>query len=263
MINSLREKIAHVKMQCKRDFGEIDSSVKFVDNADISRKLRIDISNMTAEREWIAPDETAVPLGESNAQTVTNKTLDSDLNTLLNVRDVNVAADAGIDCTKLGDGSVSNVEFSYLNGLTGPIQNQLIATTVMNDRQMVLATDLISTVSSTWIDVPDMTLTTHDFGAAGCYMIKFNAKVTTSSSSHEAEARVVIGGVAKAGSEMSWVGAPDNTEDYVPFPLEWMEENVPAGTVIKIQFRAVDTSTTVYVQNRKLIIDGVPQATLV
>lgn len=66
-------------------------------------------------------------LTETGAQVVQNKTIDADLNTLSNIDNADIKAGAAIDASKLADGSVSNTEFQYLNGVTSGIQGQLDA----------------------------------------------------------------------------------------------------------------------------------------
>lgn len=73
--------------------------------------------------EWITL------VDESSAQTLEQKTIDADLNTITNIENENIKAGAGIDVTKLHDGSIDNTEFGYLNGVTSNIQDQL------NDKQ--------------------------------------------------------------------------------------------------------------------------------
>lgn len=71
---------------------------------------------------------TASPvLTESHTATVTNKTIDADSNTITNIENADIKANAAIDATKIADGSVSNTEFQYLDGLTGNIQDQIDA----------------------------------------------------------------------------------------------------------------------------------------
>ncbi len=67
---------------------------------------------------------------EAATQTLTNKTLtsatiDADLSTITNIDDSNIKAAAAIDAAKIADGTVSNAEFQYLNGVTSGIQAQL------------------------------------------------------------------------------------------------------------------------------------------
>lgn len=59
----------------------------------------------------------------SLAQTLTNKTIDADNNTVSNIGDEEMKA--GVDAAKIANGTVSNTEFQYLNGATSAIQTQL------------------------------------------------------------------------------------------------------------------------------------------
>ena len=62
-------------------------------------------------------------VGLTAAQTITNKTIDADNNTVSNIGDEELKA--GIDAAKIADGSVSNTEFQYVNGVTSAIQTQI------------------------------------------------------------------------------------------------------------------------------------------
>lgn len=64
-------------------------------------------------------------VGTSDSQSLTNKTIDADLNTISNIDNNEIKAGAAIDATKIADGSVDNTEFQYLNGVTSAIQTQL------------------------------------------------------------------------------------------------------------------------------------------
>lgn len=64
-------------------------------------------------------------LKESTTQTITNKTIDADSNTITNIDNSDIKAGAAIDAFKIADGSVSNAEFQRLNGVTSDIQTQL------------------------------------------------------------------------------------------------------------------------------------------
>ena len=71
---------------------------------------------------------------ESSAQTVTNKSIDADNNTITNIDNDEIKAGAGIDVTKLHDGSVDNTEFGYLDGVTSSIQTQLDAKQELSEK---------------------------------------------------------------------------------------------------------------------------------
>ncbi len=64
-------------------------------------------------------------VGTSDSQTLTNKIINAANNTITNITNTEIQAAAAIDTTKLADGSISNTEFQYLNGLTSNIQTQL------------------------------------------------------------------------------------------------------------------------------------------
>jgi hypothetical protein len=66
-------------------------------------------------------------VGDTDTQTITNKSIDSDNNTITNIVDADIKAAAAIDATKIGNGDVDNTELSRLNGLTGDVQTQLDA----------------------------------------------------------------------------------------------------------------------------------------
>lgn len=58
-------------------------------------------------------------------QTLTNKTIDADANTITNIDNADIKTGAAIDAAKIADGSVSSTEFQYLSGVTSDIQTQL------------------------------------------------------------------------------------------------------------------------------------------
>ena len=59
----------------------------------------------------------------SGTETLTNKTIDADNNTITNIGDSELSS--GISATKIGNGDVDNTELSYLNGVTSAIQTQI------------------------------------------------------------------------------------------------------------------------------------------
>lgn len=66
-------------------------------------------------------------VGTSATQTLTNKSIDADSNTIINIDNNEIKASAGIDVSKLADGSMSNTEFQYLSTVTSNVQDQLNA----------------------------------------------------------------------------------------------------------------------------------------
>lgn len=81
----------------------------------------------TANRTVTLPDVSETLTTASTTDTFTNKTFDADAtgNVLSNVDNANIKAGAAIDAAKIADGSVSNAEFQFLDGVTSNIQTQL------------------------------------------------------------------------------------------------------------------------------------------
>ena len=65
----------------------------------------------------------------SSTTVLTNKSIDSDNNTITNIVNADIKTAAAIDATKIANGTVNNTEFQYLNGVTSEIQTQLDAKT--------------------------------------------------------------------------------------------------------------------------------------
>mgnify|MGYP001163753613 CR=1 FL=1 len=70
-------------------------------------------------------DSQAHSVTPSSTTTFTNKSIDSDTNTITNIVNADIKASAAIDASKIADGSVSDAEFQRLDGLTSDIQTQL------------------------------------------------------------------------------------------------------------------------------------------
>ena len=60
----------------------------------------------------------------ASVDTLTNKSIDADTNTITNIDNNDIKASAGIDASKIANGDVSNTEFQYLDGVTSGIQTQ-------------------------------------------------------------------------------------------------------------------------------------------
>jgi hypothetical protein len=110
--------------------------------------LTVTTSVTDADNEWIGLDGSgdgsstnsykainfsnfadAISADQNNANDdsaiLTNKKIDADYNTISNIANSEIKTAAGIDASKIADGSVSNTEFQYLDGVTSNIQDQI------------------------------------------------------------------------------------------------------------------------------------------
>lgn len=99
------------KMVVLNGAGAGAAVIDVLDSIDLGTNSRINGGQF-----GITADETA---------TFTNKTIDSDSNTITNIADADIKSAAAIDATKIGDGSVNNTEFGYISTLSSNAQTQL------------------------------------------------------------------------------------------------------------------------------------------
>jgi hypothetical protein len=64
-------------------------------------------------------------IDENTVQAVENKAIDADNNMITNIDNNEIKALAGIEATKIADGSVTDAEFQYIGGLTSDAQTQI------------------------------------------------------------------------------------------------------------------------------------------
>jgi len=79
----------------------------------------------------------------TGTQILTNKSIDSDNNTITNIVDADIKAAAAIDATKIADGSVTSTEFQFINSLSSNAQTQLDAKQATIDSSNRLNANLI------------------------------------------------------------------------------------------------------------------------
>src|SRR3972149_9639792 len=79
-------------------------------------------SGLTALRTYVFPDSSGTVVLHNSTQTISNKALDADSNSITNIDDSEIKSNAGIDVTKLSIGIVDDTEFDRLDGIGGNIQ---------------------------------------------------------------------------------------------------------------------------------------------
>ena len=133
-------------------------------------------------------------------------------------------------------------------------QNSLSAV----DKQKVLATSSVSTTSTSFIDMPGMSLTTKDLGTTdGCYHIFFSADMRVSSGSNDKfEIRILVAGSTVVTALMS---RGDDDDAYSAEAVIHLETGVLNISEIKIQWRKVSGST-LRAKRRELSVFGITTA---
>ncbi len=111
-----------------------DSTTYFQDNLDNTKRMQLEISSVATATTRILtiPDADITIVGTNTNQILTNKTLDSDLNTITNISNSDIRSAAAIDATKISDGTVSNAEFQQLNGITSSVAGVSDIQTLIN-----------------------------------------------------------------------------------------------------------------------------------
>lgn len=129
------------------DFKKLVKGIVVKNDADQSKQLQVEVSTssttstktilqaeQSANRTVKLPDASTTLIGADNTATLTNKTFDADGtgNVLSNIDDGNIKAAAGIDASKIADGSVSNAEFQRLGAVTSAVVGETDTQTLSN-----------------------------------------------------------------------------------------------------------------------------------
>jgi hypothetical protein len=91
----------------------------------INQFIQFSGSGLTTLRTYVFPDSDGTVVLEDFSQTLSQKSIDADSNTISNIDDDEIKSNAGIDVTKLSSGIINNTEFDSLDGVTSDIQAQL------------------------------------------------------------------------------------------------------------------------------------------
>ena len=91
----------------------------------INQFIQFSGSGLTALRTYVFPDSSGTVVLHNATQTISNKILDANSNSLTNIDDNEIKSNAAINVTKLSSGTIDNTEFDYLDGTISNIQAQL------------------------------------------------------------------------------------------------------------------------------------------
>lgn len=96
-----------------------DNAFTIQDNADNTKQLQFQASNITTgtTRTLTSPDANTTLVGTDATQTLTNKNIDSDNNTITNIVDADIKAFAAIDRTKIAAGTPDYVVINSAFGI--------------------------------------------------------------------------------------------------------------------------------------------------
>jgi len=127
---------------------------------------------------------------------------------------------------------------------------------VTQDSQKATAGDTVSTTSTSWVDVPNMTLTTNNSGSKG-YEIHFICTWAQSKNGHFSNFRIVADGVETSVRRLTNPSGGSVAQAPFVCAMHWLV-NLGNAKVVKVQYYT-DPSTgtpTIEVSNRSLIIRG-------
>ena len=102
---------------------DVVNSFRFEGSTADDYETNLTVVDPTADRTITLPNATGTVSLLDNTETLTNKTIDADNNTITNIGDDELSS--GISAIKIGNGDVDNTELSYLNGVTSSIQTQI------------------------------------------------------------------------------------------------------------------------------------------
>ena len=160
----------------------------------------------------------------------------------------------GTDDTRLGVGANNYILTADSAQATGIKWSPFTISILGRDLQQATAINVVSETSGTFVDLPDMTLTTANTGA-GQYLISFAGEFTVSNSNRTVNTILNVNGVDITVLNFD-VGVP-STSSYVVIAFNYVHPSVLAsGIVIKVRWRVSGGAATISSRSRVLVING-------
>ena len=157
------------------------------------------------------------------------------------------------------DTSLSQAEYFLLDDIVTNYNYEEPSANFLYDKQYIVNQITTSTTASSFVDLDSMTLTTKDLGEPCCYIVTFNSEISCSSNNNQCEFQILVEGKTDSERVMRYT-QPRNSNGSTKFNcfnISCFLENINSGTVIKVQYRRISNNSTIFVNLRKLIIDGV------
>lgn len=204
------------------------NNVKFVDNSDPTKTVAFNIAGATAGMELTLssahsanrtvsfPNASTNLLGDDTTQTVTNKTIDADNNTITNIENADIKSAAAIALNKLaattvsralvsdGSGFVSAAtttatEIGFVNGVTSAIQTQLNAKQATGNYITALTGDVAASG-------PGSAAATIQAGAVDNGKVSASAAIAFSKLATLTSANILVGNVSNVAASVAVTG---------------------------------------------------------
>jgi hypothetical protein len=150
----------------------VSSEVAILDEDNMASDSAVSLATQQSIKAYVDAQSHST-VTASSTTTFTNKTIDQDGtgNSITNIADASIKASAGIDATKISDGSISNTEFKYLNNLSDNVQSQLDGKSLIAGSSSIVTVGILDTGSITSnfgnINIGSSTITTTGAVATG------------------------------------------------------------------------------------------------
>jgi hypothetical protein len=223
-----------------------DATVLFVDTGDDSKKMKFDVSGVTTAttRTLTVPNVSDTIVTLAATQTLTNKFASSATNTIganeIRTTGASVVVDTAAPPT--------NGTFMLASSATAASWGNKSAIT---DGQEVTATTLTSTTSTSYIDLPGMSITTSNTQSMK-YIVTVSLECKISSANKIASLILNVNGSDVTDSERSFKIPKSNAE----FLMSTQAITGLLGNGIVIKVRIKTSGSTLKVYNRSLLVYG-------